>query len=441
MKQQKKVLHHLGTGNGITILSSWVARLTTVAVSLFTIPIMLKALTLDEFAIFAIVSGLNLWLVLSDLGIGKAVLNEVVVTMTKKKCVDDLLLSINVIILITIIAISLIIFSLSGNLAEILFRSSNISLEDKSEILLIAATLMAVSGSAGVVFKEWYAVSKGYIANIIVIFSQLITLTGCVIISTNDGINDKLFWFVFVSFFPIASISFIGLLVKTIIHFYLGGRFNLYCVKGILGHAKGFFIIGLMSAGVLGFDYIILSQYVNAEEIAVYNVVARFFSAIYVMFSVILLVLWPNLTRYAEAEDWRSFNKYTYSSILIGCAYIAIITILSMIFGNIVLQLIVDDKLEIPLLLFLCFGGYYLIRVWSDVHFTLLQSQSDLKILFWVTPVQAILSVSLQVILVYYWSYYGIILGVLLSYIGTVVWILPVSSRRYLKNFSEESAV
>ncbi|WP_422824300.1 polysaccharide biosynthesis C-terminal domain-containing protein [Xenorhabdus siamensis] len=83
--------------------------------------------------------------------------------------------------------------------------------------------------------------------------------------------------------------------------------------------------------------------------------------------------------------------------------------------------------------MFLLFAAYFSIRVWSDTYAMLLQSMNELKPLWLIVPFQATLSFGLQWYLAGKFKIYGILIGLIISFILTVVIFLPIFYRKKVK--------
>jgi hypothetical protein len=84
-------------------------------------------------------------------------------------------------------------------------------------------------------------------------------------------------------------------------------------------------------------------------------------------------------------------------------------------------------NLTLPITVIILFGIYAVIRVWTDSYAVALQSQNQLKI-FWIyVPIQAILSFFGMYFFSLHYGLNGILTGLILSFVLTASWILPVS--------------
>lgn len=73
-------------------------------------------------------------------------------------------------------------------------------------------------------------------------------------------------------------------------------------------------------------------------------------------------------------------------------------------------------------------------RMRTDTLSTVLHAQNDTKLFIYCTPVQAVLSVVLQVILSRIWGANGILPGLCGAALLTAVWLLPLRASKHLKS-------
>jgi hypothetical protein len=83
------------------------------------------------------------------------------------------------------------------------------------------------------------------------------------------------------------------------------------------------------------------------------------------------------------------------------------------------------------------FGIYYSIRVWTDTLAIVLQSMTKLLPLWLSVPVQAALSIGVQWYCVPRYGLYGVLAGLIVSFVLTVAWVFPLVIRREARRRAE----
>jgi len=83
------------------------------------------------------------------------------------------------------------------------------------------------------------------------------------------------------------------------------------------------------------------------------------------------------------------------------------------------------EQFIVPVSFVLLLGLNQLIVFEVSIFSTILQSMSYIRIFLWITPIQMIISAVLQWKLVQLYGIYGIVFGIMVSYIVVAVWLLP----------------
>ena len=109
------------------------------------------------------------------------------------------------------------------------------------------------------------------------------------------------------------------------------------------------------------------------------------------------------------------------------------------LFKDYVLKILAPNlNIAVGLIFFVLFIIYYIMRVISDTYAMFLQSVNYLKI-FWIyTPFQALISISAQYFLSLKYGIYGIILGLIISFLLTSAWICPYKSYKIFKSVEQK---
>jgi hypothetical protein len=91
-----------------------------------------------------------------------------------------------------------------------------------------------------------------------------------------------------------------------------------------------------------------------------------------------------------------------------------------------------QERIIVPGLFILLTGLYFIIRVWNDTFVTLLVSMSKFRQMFIIAPLQIVLSVSLQILLARKFGIYGIAAGLVVAYMLTSAWFLPIIAFKFI---------
>jgi O-antigen/teichoic acid export membrane protein len=185
---------------------------------------------------------------------------------------------------------------------------------------------------------------------------------------------------------------------------------------------------------VLQIDYLIMAQFLAPRQIVEYNLTGKIFNLCFFMYAAILQALWPVCAEAVARHEWDGVLRHMRRYIVVGwILVVCFCCFLVVAMPQLVRILSPKDPVQISVLLIVAFGGYYLLRVWCDTVAMVLQSMSYLRPFWLLVPVQALLCFSLQWLLVPRYGVYGVLLGLCGSFVGTVVWGLPVALRKRWK--------
>jgi len=137
--------------------------------------------------------------------------------------------------------------------------------------------------------------------------------------------------------------------------------------KELFGISLKFFIIQISTLILFQTSTILIAQYFGPEEVTNYNIVFKYFSVIYMLFTIIVAPLWPAYTEAWVKNDIQWINRILKKTKLIWYAFLFTGVIL-LVFSKVVYTAWVGDKVQISyelsfwmLLYFLSlsFGGVY----------------------------------------------------------------------------------
>lgn len=419
--------HHLVT------FVAWVSRGVQAILQVLMLSILTQILDVNDYAVFILISSLLVWFMLTDLGLGFALQNKISKLKAKGKDYEKFIVNVflnGFFIVFLFVIVSLILsYTLIPEYLEKYTKDQNYHYE-----FLLSAILMVCIGVFGMVYKVWYALGKGYWSSILPAIGTLITyLLLQVLLEFN--IQSLLIVF-FVYFFPLAFLP-LFFFIKTLINLRKKITFDVEYIASLLKSAKGFLFFGFMSALVLNVDFFIASQFLPPNQIVQYHTLLKLFTFGLFLYSAYLMAVWPIFSEKIENRQSQFIVEMLKSFIPVGMVFIIVFTLLLVFFGShIYTYLIKNMDFEVSKAIVVMFGLYFLIRVWTDTFAMVLQSGNNLKPLLKSVPIQAVLSISLQIILVSYFQIYGLLLALILSFLLTVAWYLPYSSSKFLKENS-----
>ncbi|WP_368163728.1 MATE family efflux transporter [Aeromonas sp. R6-2] len=418
--------------------SSWIARFISATVQIFCIRYVIEAQGYSGYSVFALLSSLLAWAILFEFGIGNALQNYISERIASRNEYYSYIWYLGRFSFIFALAMLAFVYPFSDNLSSWYLKSAEyLSAEYKSSLFYFTISIFAFGAIGSIVYKIWYAEQKGWLANLVIAISSLLGLCFVYLCTITPEFNSL--HFIIIAFFsPQAIISF-GFFV---FRFY-NAKMNLVKnkvsinAKPVFHRAFGFWGFAVIATIVLQADAIVLSQKISASDIALYFIMAKIFGMVGFIYSALLQAIWPVCTELRVKKEWVKLKSLSNTYVAIGFflvlfSGIAIYTFRSILFD--VLSVGIDY--DISPWLFVLFTVYFILRVWSDMHAMLLQSINYIRPLWYIVPIQASICICVQWYMADYFGLYGIISGLIISFLCTTCIYLPYAYRKKLKEIS-----
>lgn len=419
----------------IIAVTAWTSRIAAAGVQLFSIRLLLDGVGSEQYAVFALLTGLMVWFMLVDLGMGFSLQNTISEAKAFNRDYEDYVSAVLLVGGVSFVLFGLLFYLVSPLLGPwYLGRFSFLSAQQQATLMTLVAILFLGTGIGNIIYRVWYGEQRGHIANLVSTAASLLSFLGLWAVLRSD-LSDKLFWSLFAYIIPTAGLPILAALGRLVQKPSGWRQVKSHELIKLGKRAFKFWGFAVMSATVLSVDYIVMSQVLTAQEIVSYTVVTKILGFVLTLYVSVLMVLWPVCTELCAKDQWQEVIQYIQKYILAGMATVIGITILFAFFREPFAGLFTGhERLNLPLSLIALVGGYLLIRVWTDTFAVVLQSVSDLAVLWRWVPVQAIISISLQWFLAPLYGVYGIMFGLILSFILTVAWVLPLRVMHHIKS-------
>ena len=424
----------------LVALSAWGSRVIIVVVQVLSVRILISSLGLEQYAVFALMLSLSGWYALADFGVGVSIQNYLSTTRSKRGSEDGYIVIAGILaIFLLLITTGLIYFS-SSYLGPIFLKNFNfIESQEKADQFWMVSQLLIVANISGIAYKIWYAQHKGYWSSLVPAFATVTGFGGLILVSQSDSIN-KLYLSLMVYLLPSAVLPMLVFIGQFTNSFNYAKIPKVNYFLEVLKRASHFWFFGIMAACVLQIDYVVLSQFMKSQEIAVYNIAVKVFGLAFFIYQAVLAALWPVFSEAIANHKWDDVKKKMRGILCVGLLFMALATIsLFWLMPFAFHFLAPSSSLDMSIALMSLFGFYYMVRVWTDTFAMLLQSMNDLRP-FWIyVPIQALVSIIAQWILAPSLGLYGILLGLLISFLLTVSWALPVATKRHYMEYQRKA--
>lgn len=413
------------------VLSAWVSKLITAVIQIAIIRIIISKIGLDLYAGLALLTGLAGWYVLADFGIGNSLQNYIAERRARGESANELIITSLLLGIIIMASLLLLLYFSSAYLGPLLLKNiTQLDSQSKESSFWWFGALSLLGVAGGLVFKIWYATQKGYLANILPAVGAIIgfVIIECIADATP---SEQLLWCLVALTAPVALLSIPALMYQIFTAYLAGGRPSVSHATLLMKRAARFMGLAVMAAVVLQVDYIVISQYLSSTDIAIYNISTKIFSTTFFVYYSVLLAFWPIFTELIAMNKWRKIISTIKVIVAGGVLFMLAVTTAVLWFeGGITGFLAPNTSLHIESKIIVLLGIYFIVRIWTDTFSTVLASMSQVRaLLIWV-PVQAALNIGLQVYLAPRFGLIGVITGLILAYLLTVAWVLPLQVLR-----------
>lgn len=427
-------------GHLLVAASAWMSRAVSAVSGLLTIRILMNSLGGERYAVCAVLGGLQGWYMLADLGIGISLQNHISERRARGESSEAYIAAAALISLLLLLMFGGGLLLISPWLGPVILKGfAFLGKEEQVRDFLVVGVLSVCVGIGSAAYKIWYAEQKGYLANIMPALASLTSL-GLIMLLARSTHVDRLFWSLVATIAPMALFPTLAFSWQALRSLKAIPAMDRHVVRPLLTRAGKFWFFGIMAAGVLQIDYVIMSQFLTPHDIVRYNLGNKIFSLIFFVYNAVILALWPVCAEAIAQNSWDKIKGIIKKYISIGFALVVVATLALLQFmPQVMTMLSPREQVEIPLTLILLLGGYYLVRVWTDTFAMVLQSMSYLRPFMLLVPLQAALSIGLQWLFIRQVGVSGAVLGLIGSFLLTVSWVLPVIM--YKKARSGEKAV
>lgn len=401
------------------VLVGWSARCLVVLLSLLNTRLLLNLVGVEGLAVHSIILSLSVWFALLNLGIPAAVQNLVSKYRAQGQMYEQLKntsFSLLAILFIAFLPIVLLI-----GLAVKHWLLDSYQVVDVSTVLA-ACTLIFISGLGQLFNTVLYAEQRGVWPNV---YPAINAIGVSICLLMLERLNISNFNIVLIIFLMPTLAVFIVSSIQ--LKAFRKWSLNIEIIRTILKDSQGFSLFAALSACTLAVDYFVMSQILQANDIAQYNLSSRVFLTILTINSILLATKWPDMSELMHSRKLKEARSTIHRILKQGLALGALGGCAIVLSMSWIVSIIAGGKVtSIPFLTSLCWLLYILIRIWSDTFAMSLLCIGKTGIFNRYVPIQALISITGQYYLGGKFGLPGIISGLIISFLATAAWILPV---------------
>lgn len=417
----------------VSVSTGWIARLSAAIYTFIALPLILKALGSEAFAIYLYATNFPTWLALAMLGaqnspayfLARSVRSGNR-TLLRARLGTVLALPVCLVILSTLATTALILFKVVGT------GIAAPSLSGSTMAALLTALWLTAFLIIGSVFESVaLGLGRAYVFNVVRIGALALSLIG-VILAAMSSTNIALF--VFVSIAP-----------QVLLLFFLGYRmmreagvmpvFHTGLLRHVLSRinrsvTSGFFLMMLPFVINVQLGPTIIGSIHGAAEVSTLLVLFRVLIFVAAFFAAITATSWPLLGQMHTKGEVRAFRRNT-GCLIGGCVLlIAAIFAFTAVFGGWALRLWLPGlDLNAPGLLAI-FGGYLALYLWNTLWLAILCATGKIAVAGRLSAMEAGLGIVLGLVLFSQSQSVGYLIGLMIGTLLTTSIFAPVAGLR-----------
>lgn len=404
---------------------SWASKLLTSLMQIILIPLFFKFLGVSDFALYNFLIGISSWFVLTDLSTSLVIQNRL-----SRYQIDQIndyqILGYYFYLNCLFILIFGLLLAVLGPIIFKFFviKITNIGFREFIYIWVIFDFVFLANIIFLNTYKIYYALGKGFKFNSLNLLASLIGYL---------SLFNVLYFKLSKSLILLLLLGVIPNLLVNIICYYIEieSTFKFqWCqfidfAKQVIYEARYFLLFALNGALVLQLDYFIIAYFLTDKDIIEYNWYTKVFGSAFAFYSILLNNYYSDCTKLLYAGKVKQALRGLWLQLILGLVIILCCALVLLIGKPLLSMYFFNHEITLSVTVLAAFGGYFLLRVWTDTWSLPLYATNQAKPMVKYILIQVILSVALQVILVHYYGLVGILLGLSCSFTLTVFWLFP----------------
>lgn len=400
-----------------------------IVISLVLIPLSINYVGAINYGIWLTISSVVGWMSQFDLGLGNGLRNRITADHAVKNYDDG---KIYVSTTYAVMGLFSGIFFVLFLILHVFVDWTNVfntppELAEKVDlIVLIVLICFCAQFVLQIIIIVLTAVHLSYKANLIQTMALVISLIG--VLTLTFFFEENLIYLVVVLAFSIV----LSMLIYSFFYYFKDLKVYRPNFKKIdFGKSKDlfsigwwFFIIQLGNLVLYQTSNLIIANVLGLEDVSVYNVVYKYFTALFMIISVILNPYWSAFADAYELKDYvwmkKSLNKLRtifYAFFVLNALCVAI--------SPFVFKLWLGDSLTVPFLVTLSLGAYFVAFFWYNLHATFIFGVGKLFIQVISVVLSAGVNIPLSIYLGKIYGLPGVIYSniIVFSFLGLITFI------------------
>ncbi len=419
----RKIPLHYKTG-----ISGFSSRCIIAFVQVISIPLILKAIGVNDYAVFTILCNLIVWFNLLDYGLGYLIQNKLASFHEEAKKKEFVIKALQMIFIVFLLNILIVILFAHIVQLFILKNFPGVS----QYIVLFVGSIYAISISFSIAGRFFFSKHQGMKVYNYQSIIWLLILLG-ILILTHLKISN-LYLFLSVWLLPQAGgalyifMRAYGLFNIKTIFTGINCQFFLFCIHSFR-ESSPFLFYTVINLTITGVDYILIAHYLFATDVIVYNTIQKAFVFLNTIQTSTLAALYTPISEsyhQSDSEELLLNTKRALKSFYYTIGILFCMSAIFILFKGSVSKLILNGTIVLePHFIILAFV-LALLTLWNNTFVMFLQACNKSQKVFFPQLLQGVLNILLIVFLVKKLGLNGIYLGLIIAPLLTTVWLYPL---------------
>jgi len=394
----------------------------SIVVLLLLVPTTLHYLNAAEYGVWLTLSSILAWINFFDIGLGNGLRNKLTEALGLGQIEKaKVYISTTFAILAFIMAVCFVIFILINpllNWSTILKMPAETASELSSIIIIVFAffCLQFIFKTIGIIF---IAQQKPALNDLLGVLGNVLSL---IIIYILTLCTPGSLYKVAITFSAAPLIVF---LLTYIFVFYFSkykflrpawGNVRLSSIKDLMGLSVQFFLIQAAGLIIYASTNVIIIQTLGAEQVAVYNVAYRYFSAAIMFFSIFQTTLWSMYTDAWVKQDYEWIKRVVTKMIKIWMLSV-VIAVFMLLASKFIYKIWVGESIVIPFTLSLWLTVLVFVNNWSSIWVNIINGVGKIRLQLYVAVFSSTIYIPIALL---FCKQFGVI-GIVLSSIVTML--------------------
>ena len=413
------------------IVTGGAAKGLAVAVQLIAVGVAIRALGPDAFGSYLVMASLVAWLGLAAVGIGPGLTQRIAIATANDDAAGEATA------FSSSVALSGLFVLLSAAAVFIVARLALSGDQSRSTLngdIWTAALILGIATAAQVWLSVVEAAQLGhqeqYFANVF----QAVGLASVLVIllAAGSALATVTAFVTATAFPPLLAKLANAVLYMARRRYLLTRDVSLREASGVLSTSVAFAAVQLGATASQQLGFLWLAFVAGPAATIPLGVMFRLNSAASGVVALVTQPLWPAVADAVARSDtvwaWRAYRRASWLAVAYAVAYaVGLMTL-----GTLVIQMWTGTHVEIPRLMMLLFGVYFVAGVWAHVNAITLVGLGKVWVAARITCLEAVVSSLGAVLLVAQFGATGVILALLIASVSVSATLLPLGVRRSL---------